>query len=124
LENIKIKEPSVLIISKTQKYYFHQRTGKKELWFSGWFFQKFWFKREWQLYTSSRFSAVLRITVMKLKNRPDNQRQFGAISYPYNTSLYIVLQESKNVPNEKRKPKRALLASAVTTGIISPLTQV
>jgi hypothetical protein len=28
------------------------------------------------------------------------------------------------VPNEKRKPKRALLASAVTTGIISPLTQV
>jgi hypothetical protein len=61
---------------------------------------------------------------MKLKNRPDNQRQFGAISYPYNTSLYIVLQESKNVPNEKRKPKRALLASAVTTGIISPLTQV
>jgi hypothetical protein len=28
------------------------------------------------------------------------------------------------VPNEKRKPKKALLASAVTTGIISPLTQV
>jgi hypothetical protein len=61
---------------------------------------------------------------MKLKNRPDNQRRFGAISYPYNTRLYIVLQESQNVPNEKRKPKGALLASAVTTGIISPLTQV
>jgi hypothetical protein len=61
---------------------------------------------------------------MKLKNRPDNRRQFGAISYPYNTGLYIVLQESQNVPNEKRKPKKALLASAVTTGIISPLTQV
>lgn len=61
---------------------------------------------------------------MKLKNRPDNQRRFGATSYPYNTRLYIVLQESQNVPNEKRKPKRALLASAVTTGIIPPLTQV
>jgi hypothetical protein len=46
LENIEIKEPTVLIISKTQKYYFHQRTGKKEQWFSGWFYQNFWFKRE------------------------------------------------------------------------------
>jgi len=52
---------------------------------------------------------------MKLKNRPDNRRRFGAISYPYNIGLYIVLQETQNVPNEKRKPKKALLASAVTT---------
>jgi len=123
LENIKIKEPSVLIISKTQKYYFHQRIGKKNYGFLVGSIRIFG-KREWQLYTRSRFSSFLRIIVMKLKNRPDNQRRFGATSYPYNTRLYIVLQESQNVPNEKRKPKRALLASAVTTGIIPPLTQV
>lgn len=75
-----MKEPSVSVISKTQRAFcFHETETGKEPWVSGWFFYYSSFLL--QIYIRIRSLFSWRTVVMRSKNNPDNQwGGLGAIS--------------------------------------------
>jgi hypothetical protein len=67
-----MKEPSVSVISKTQRAFcFHETETGKEPWVSGWFFHYSSFL--WQFYIRISSLFFLRTVVMRSKNNPDNE---------------------------------------------------